>query len=370
MDASTQIHISRDGQNFGPYSLEQTRHYVQSGQILPTDFAWYEGAQAWAPVSNIPELAVGLPTPPPMPMPLRPQLAPEPAYHHVSVVKFIIYSICSFGLYLIYWFYKNWRYVRDRDGSDIRPAWRAIFSPIWCFHLAKDVAATHGNANTALIGLVPIAYLAALLSQRLPEPYDWIGLASFVPLIYLVVLIHQINRQRGARGPFYARVRVHHALLCLLGALGLGLAILGTAAGTPSTKVLMGGEIDARNIQWLRAAGVLNPDEIVEFFYSTGILSIKGEGYLATDKRVVAYESASNSEKPSVQSAFYKEIKDIKVEYSNSSLSDTEVTISKGEDEEFSLMLSIEDKLDRKCVQRLMHLWESAKNSLTPPADP
>jgi hypothetical protein len=369
MDASTQIHVSRDGQNFGPYSLEQARYYVQSGQILPTDWAWYEGARDWAPVSHIPELAAILPIPPPMPMPIRPQPGPEPAYHHVSLVKFIIYSICSFGLYLIYWFYKNWRYVRDRDGSDIRPFWRAIFSPIWCFHLARDIAGTHGNVNTALIGLVPIGYLGALLSQRLPEPYDWLGLASFVPIIYLVVLIHQINRQRGARGPFYARVRVHHALLCLLGASLMGLAIFGTVAGTPSTKVLMGGEIDAKHIQWLRAAGILNSDEIVEFFYSTGILSIKGEGYLVTDKRVIAYESTSDPGKPSVQSAFYKDIKDINVEYSDSTFSNTEVSISIGEDDDFSLKFSTEDKLDRKCVERLMHFWKTAKDSVRPPAD-
>src|SRR4051812_24345977 len=130
MDASTQIHVSRAGQSFGPYSLEQARHYVQSGQILPTDWAWYEGAQDWAPVSNIPALGASLPIPPPMPIHVRPQAAPEPAYHHVSPVKFIIYSICSLGLYNTYWFYKNWRYVRDRDGSNIRPFWRAIFSPI------------------------------------------------------------------------------------------------------------------------------------------------------------------------------------------------------------------------------------------------
>ena len=80
MDASTQIHVSRDGQNFGPYSLAQARQYVQSGQILPTDWAWYEGAQDWAPVSHIPELAAIVPIPPPMPIPIRPQPASERAF--------------------------------------------------------------------------------------------------------------------------------------------------------------------------------------------------------------------------------------------------------------------------------------------------
>lgn len=47
------IHISRDGQQFGPYSLEQVQEYLASGQLLPTDLAWYEGAADWVPVTGI-----------------------------------------------------------------------------------------------------------------------------------------------------------------------------------------------------------------------------------------------------------------------------------------------------------------------------
>ncbi|MBT5321326.1 MAG: DUF4339 domain-containing protein, partial [Verrucomicrobiales bacterium] len=43
------IHISRDGEQFGPYSPEQVQEYLAAGQLLPTDLVWYEGAADWVP---------------------------------------------------------------------------------------------------------------------------------------------------------------------------------------------------------------------------------------------------------------------------------------------------------------------------------
>ena len=52
-----QIHISRNGQQFGPYSLDDVRAQLASGAILPTDLAWKEGAPDWQPLSSMPEFA-------------------------------------------------------------------------------------------------------------------------------------------------------------------------------------------------------------------------------------------------------------------------------------------------------------------------
>ena len=47
------IHISRDGQQFGPYTTEQVREYLSTGSVLPTDLAWHEGAADWLPVTDV-----------------------------------------------------------------------------------------------------------------------------------------------------------------------------------------------------------------------------------------------------------------------------------------------------------------------------
>lgn len=45
--------VSRAGEQFGPYSEEDLRAYLGSGQVLPDDLAWTEGMENWLPVSRV-----------------------------------------------------------------------------------------------------------------------------------------------------------------------------------------------------------------------------------------------------------------------------------------------------------------------------
>ena len=53
-----QIHIDRQGQRFGPYSLEEVNQYLAAGNVLPTDIAWQDGMVDWVPVTAIPGVMV------------------------------------------------------------------------------------------------------------------------------------------------------------------------------------------------------------------------------------------------------------------------------------------------------------------------
>lgn len=53
-----QIHIHREGQDFGPYTLEQVNQYLVEGSIVPTDVAWYDGAPDWIPLPKVPGVVV------------------------------------------------------------------------------------------------------------------------------------------------------------------------------------------------------------------------------------------------------------------------------------------------------------------------
>jgi uncharacterized RDD family membrane protein YckC len=54
------IHIHREGQNYGPYTLEELKQYLASGHVLRSDHAWYEGAADWQTLERIPALTAVL----------------------------------------------------------------------------------------------------------------------------------------------------------------------------------------------------------------------------------------------------------------------------------------------------------------------
>ena len=56
------IHILRDGQQFGPYSLEEVNAFLSDGSLLPSDQAWYEGAPEWIPLNEVPGVTLVAPS--------------------------------------------------------------------------------------------------------------------------------------------------------------------------------------------------------------------------------------------------------------------------------------------------------------------
>ena len=49
-----QIFIHRDDEDFGPYTVEEVQHHLESGDLRREDYAWYKGAPDWMPLEKIP----------------------------------------------------------------------------------------------------------------------------------------------------------------------------------------------------------------------------------------------------------------------------------------------------------------------------
>ncbi|SVB22036.1 uncharacterized protein METZ01_LOCUS174890, partial [marine metagenome] len=69
-----QVHIDRNGERYGPYSIEDINAYLANGTLLPTDLAWQDGMTDWLPVSQIsgvvmPGGSVATSIPPSQPVP-------------------------------------------------------------------------------------------------------------------------------------------------------------------------------------------------------------------------------------------------------------------------------------------------------------
>src|SRR3954453_22213593 len=80
-----QIYVGKNGQQLGPFSLEEINRKLADGTFYGTDLGWYEGAAGWAPLSGLPGVTfpatyptTSVPAPAPTPAPMQPAPTPIP----------------------------------------------------------------------------------------------------------------------------------------------------------------------------------------------------------------------------------------------------------------------------------------------------
>lgn len=162
-------------------------------------------------------------------------IQPGPALEHplfpVSTHKFIVLSLCSINLYLMYWCYQNWSRIRARTGESLSPFWRSFFAPFWAFSLFRRID-DQGRKRGVVVGwsggLLASAYLVLYLMSALPDPWWLITLASIIPFIPVVQSVRQINATAPAAESDNESYSGANVAAIVLGGLILVLAIVGT----------------------------------------------------------------------------------------------------------------------------------------------
>ena len=66
-------------------------------------------------------------------------VADEPDFYVVAPRKFYLLAVLTFNLYFVYWFYRNWRRIKERNNEDIWPPARAIFYIFFTHALFKNI---------------------------------------------------------------------------------------------------------------------------------------------------------------------------------------------------------------------------------------
>ena len=119
----------------------------------------------------------------------------EPIFFPVSIVKLVLLSICSFGLYEVYWFAKNWQLIKKRERSNIRPVWRAIFAIFFCYALFRkvDEAAKVSGISSIPSSLLAISWIVINLLSQLPDPFWFISFLSVLCLVQIQRTVNHIN---------------------------------------------------------------------------------------------------------------------------------------------------------------------------------
>ena len=163
-------------------------------------------------------------------VPLQASVA-EPPFFAVSLTKLVIMSACTLSLYEIYWFYRNWQYIRRRERSNISPAPRAIFAVFYCYQCFARVRAydvEKNDSSTLLAGPLAIGWIVATLLWKLPDPYWWLSMFAFVPLLPVQAHANRLNAQVSPSHDRNTSLRGWNWLALTLGGTFLLLALAGT----------------------------------------------------------------------------------------------------------------------------------------------
>jgi len=115
-----------------------------------------------------------------------------------STKKLILMSIGTFGLYKFYWFYKNWRFIKNTTGDDISPFWRALFSIFFvysCFKYIKKDSINNNLPTNLSPGFLATFYIIIALLQSFPSIRDqyWFFL-DLLPLALFNKVALNVNK--------------------------------------------------------------------------------------------------------------------------------------------------------------------------------
>lgn len=163
--------------------------------------------------------------------PPRSQPSAQAVFFPVSGLKLVVMSTVAFSIYEVYWFYRNWKFVKEQSGHDIWPFWRAIFSFFFCYSLFKDI--NHAAGSTSIPTRIPAGPLALLwigvsLCWRLPDPYWLVSCLAVFALLPAQKVINQMNAEIAPNHDPNSRFSAWNIVGVVLGGLWLLLAVIGT----------------------------------------------------------------------------------------------------------------------------------------------
>lgn len=152
------------------------------------------------------------------------------AYFTVGAAKFSLMAVATFGIYQLYWFYRNWRIIRDRDKSRISPFWRASFAPFWTFSMGSrftEEARAQNISLTLPVIALGVIYLVLNVLWRLPDPYWLVTFLAFVPLLPFDFAARRLNGGGQLAPPTFGRLSGWNVAWLVIGSILWLLAIVG-----------------------------------------------------------------------------------------------------------------------------------------------
>lgn len=161
------------------------------------------------------------------------ELAP---FFQTAPSKVLLYSLASFGIYALYWFYQQWD-QRKSHGEDVAPLARGIFSIFFAYSLFKSVnQEIEVNQEIGRIsepikplaaGVLAILFIVPNFLWRLPDALGFIGILSFLSMMIAQRKINELHAALGYDTQEGMKHSVGGLVLLVVGTLWWMLVLIG-----------------------------------------------------------------------------------------------------------------------------------------------
>jgi hypothetical protein len=207
---------SEHGEQRGPVPEDLFIQMFQSGQLRADTLVWNRDMKDWRPAEKVEAL-----------FPVESLTAlqsmgetfsvSQPIFLHIPIARLVFMSILSSGLYEAYWIYKNWSYLKDRDGLNIWPLWRGVLGIFFCYGILKSIR-NDRQANDLEQATFSAGGLAAgwIIFVLLSNVTVLIATLSFVFFVPVQIFINRVNAKLSPR-PEFAEWSLGHTVCLVLG---------------------------------------------------------------------------------------------------------------------------------------------------------
>lgn len=235
-------HILNNGSQFGPYPQDQIVLMITSKQIKRNDLCWTEGMANWTPIDSVIPLPPVLPPPAPFPQSPQDMEALGPWFLYIPISRLIFMSLITNGLYVYYWIYKNWEFLKNRDGLKIMPFWRGFFGIFFVYGILCKIRGDKNLNSFAVAQLSPgilsagwvfLSFTGSGLGSRNDSCLGVLGmLISGISSLFLLPAQSYINQVNDARTPrpSYTPWTTGHVVVLVLGLVFNALVLIGIFA--------------------------------------------------------------------------------------------------------------------------------------------
>jgi predicted membrane metal-binding protein len=107
-------------------------------------------------------------------------------------------------LWLTFWMYDQWTFLKNKQNLNISPGWRAFFSPLWAGSLAGHIQKylKKENIDTSYSPiLIGISFFILSALYKLPDPYWLITFLSFIPILPILDAMNQYYEKHDSHLP-------------------------------------------------------------------------------------------------------------------------------------------------------------------------